>query len=220
MMPSAAGGDLGHQARNSMVAQQIAGRGVTDPRVLAAMRAVPRHDFVPADQQSSAYHDSALPIWNGQTISQPFMVAYMTQALGLSPQDEVLEVGTGSGYQTAVLAELVKTVYTIEVRADLAERSRALLDSLGYRNIRFHRGNGADGWPGDVLFDGIMVTACCERLPEKLMGQLRPGARLVVPMGNGHQQLVRVTETHGERRSEELMTVRFVPFVWPGDGCS
>ena len=198
-----------------MVAQQLAARDISDPCVLAAMRTVPRHLFVPEDLRSDAYSDCALRLREGQTISQPYMVAYMTQALEAHAQSVVLEVGTGSGYQAAVLAEICAQVCTIEMRQGLAATARELLDALGYDRIRYHVGNGAFGWPDALCFDGIVVTAAADRVPPRLVDQLKPGGRLVIPLGADAQKLHVITKTaRGDIEDAELFWVRFVPFVW------
>lgn len=171
------------EARNRMVENQLASRDITDPRVLEAFRKVHRHAFVPAQYQSSAYADSPLPIGSGQTISQPYMVALMTQLLGLEGDEKILEIGTGSGYQAAILAELGKVVYTIEIIPELAKRAEKVLDSLGYENVHVKAGDGYLGWPEAAPFDDIIVTAAPEKLPEPLIQQLKLGGDLVVPIG-------------------------------------
>lgn len=197
-----------------MVARQIRGRGVKDERVLAAMERVERHRFVPPDHQRLAYEDSALPIALEQTISQPYMVAAMTEALEPRPADRVLEVGTGSGYQTAVLAELVREVYTIERLPELAETARATLDSLGYGNIQFRVGDGSKGWPEKAPFDGIIVTAAAGRVPSPLLRQLAEGGHLVIPVGGTYDQDLYQIERRGQSYEQRLITrCRFVPLV-------
>jgi protein-L-isoaspartate(D-aspartate) O-methyltransferase len=196
-----------------MVARQIAARGVEDPRVLAAMGKVPRHVFVPHDLQRLAYEDEPLPIGEGQTISQPYIVAYMTEALALRPEDKVLEIGTGSGYQTAVLAEIAVEVWTVEVIDSLSQRAQAALAELGYRNIRFKVGDGSAGWPEVGPFEAIMVTAAPAAIPQPLKDQLRDGGRMILPVGVEFQDLVRVTRSGAEWSEERLFAVRFVPLV-------
>ena len=201
------------EARERMVREQIAGRDVRDPRVLAAMRKVPRHLFVPADVRKLAYIDSPLPIGLGQTISQPYIVAFMTEALELKPQDRVLEIGTGSGYQAAVLAELVKEVYTIEIVDSLAREAEARLKRLGYTNVRMRSGDGYRGWPEAAPFDAIMLTAAPDHVPQPLTDQLRDGGRLILPLGRGDQDLVRLRRTRQGIQHERLLPVRFVPMT-------
>jgi len=186
-------------ARRAMVRTQLTGRGIRDQRVLDAMGKVPRERFVPARGRERAYRDGALAIGQGQTISQPYMVALMTEALHLGGGERVLEVGTGSGYQAAVLAELVAHVYTVERVPELAERARTLLtDELGYGNLSFRVGDGTLGWPEEAPFDRIMITAGAPHRPGRLLGQLAPGGEAVVPVGGGHWQAL----THYRRLPE------------------
>jgi protein-L-isoaspartate(D-aspartate) O-methyltransferase len=199
--------------REAMVARQIAARGVEDPRVLGAMRKVPRHAFVPEDIGHLAYEDEPLPIGESQTISQPYIVAYMTETLALRPKDKVLEVGTGSGYQTAVLAELAAEVWTVEIVESLSRRARAVLSALGYTNIRFKVGDGSAGWPEAAPFDAIMVTASPEAIPSALQDELLDGGRMILPVGAEYQELVRITREGGRFRKECLLPVRFVPLI-------
>ncbi|MEA3310805.1 MAG: protein-L-isoaspartate(D-aspartate) O-methyltransferase [candidate division WOR-3 bacterium] len=173
-------------ARERMVANQLEARDITDERVLAAFRKVPRHAFVPDSCQTSAYGDFPLPIGEGQTISQPYMVAIMTQLLKLKGDEKVLEVGTGSGYQAAILGELAAEVYTIELLPGLAESAAKRLDSLGYENVHVKAGDGYLGWPEAAPFDGIIITCAPEKLPQPLVEQLAIGGRLVVPVGPQH----------------------------------
>jgi protein-L-isoaspartate(D-aspartate) O-methyltransferase len=198
-----------------MVAGQIEARGIRDPRVLAALGSVPRHLFALDRQASEAYEDHPLPIGREQTISQPYIVAFMTEALGLCSGDVVLEVGTGSGYQAAVLAEIAARVYTIEIGAPLAEQARERLERLGYANVEVRAGDGYEGWPEAAPFDGILVAAAAPRVPEPLRAQLKDGGRLVVPIGadaEGQEILVvtRRGESFDERRA---LAVRFVPMT-------
>ena len=207
--------------RESMVRVQISGSlfgrtPVTDKAVLKAMRAVPRHHFVPPSVAGSAYADSPLPIGYGQTISQPYIVAYMTGALRPRPGDTVLEVGTGSGYQAAVLGEIVADVYTIEIVPELGEAASVLLHELGYENVHVRVGDGYLGWPEHAPFDGIIVTAAPDHIPEPLLAQLKPGGRLVIPVGPEHQTqtlLVLEKQRDGSITREEKMLVRFVPLT-------
>jgi len=201
------------RAREDMVVSQIAARGVRDPKTLAALRKVARHLFVPAASRTQAYEDHPLSIGHGQTISQPYIVAFMTEALGLRGGETVLEVGTGSGYQAAVLGEIAARVYTIEIVAPLAEDSAALLKRLGHANVSVRAGDGYLGWPEAAPFDAIMVTAAAPRIPEPLRQQLKDGGRLVVPVGDEWQELVVVTR-RGERFEEKrVLPVRFVPMT-------
>lgn len=196
-----------------MVQQQIAGRGVRDRRVLDALRAVPRHLFVPSLMQPYAYLDSPLPIGYGQTISQPYIVAFMSEALKLKPQDHLLEIGTGSGYQAAVLSLLVESVYTIEIVEPLGKEASKRLQRLGYTNVKVRIGDGYRGWPEAAPFQAIIVTAAPGHIPQPLLDQLAPGGRLVIPVGKGTQTLVRIKRTSKGFRQEELLPVRFVPMT-------
>ncbi len=203
--------------RDRMVEVQIRARGVEDPLVLEAMSRVPRHLFVPKLYRPLAYTDGPLPIGKGQTISQPYIVAFMTEALQLSPDDRVLEVGTGSGYQAAVLGEIVREVYSIEIIPELGESARELLEEMGYRNIRVRIGDGYLGWPEKAPFDAIIVTAAADKIPPPLIEQLKDGGRLCIPVGgkNAVQSLMRITKKEGKIRKETLLPVRFVPLVRP-----
>jgi protein-L-isoaspartate(D-aspartate) O-methyltransferase len=203
-------------ARRRMVQEQLSSlkHGITDARVRAAMGKVPRHRFVPAELLPRAYDNCALSIGHGQTISQPFVVAFMTEQLDLQPTDRVLEIGTGSGYQVAVLAELAREVYTIEIVAALAQRAGAELKQLGYTNIQLRAGDGCLGWPEAAPFDVIIVTCAPEQRPQPLIEQLRDGGRMIIPVGpDGDQKLVlfRKQGMHLEERA--LLPVRFVPMT-------
>ncbi len=204
-------GMASHRAR--MVRDHIEARGVSDPRVLQAFRAIPRERFVPAAQASSAYEDRPLPIGDEQTISQPYIVALMTELLDISGRETVLEIGTGSGYQTAVLAELASEVHTVEIVPSLAARSRDLLHSLGYANIRFREGDGSDGWSELAPFDRIMVTAAPSEFPETLREQIAVGGWAVVPVGSYRQELLRIVRTRDGFHEERHGGVRFVPMT-------
>ena len=201
--------------RRAMVVRQIQAREVSDPSVLAAMGKVPRHEFVPQTPalQASAYADTPLPIGHGQTISQPYIVAYMTAALQLPPDARVLEVGTGSGYQAAVLAELAREVYTIEIVPELATTSRELLRDLGYDNVHVRQGDGYGGWPDRAPFDGIIVTAAPDHVPPALVEQLAEGARLVIPVGQNSQSMTIITKEKDGSTAEVTLPVRFVPMT-------
>ena len=211
--PQARAGDDSARARADMVARQIEDRGVRDPRTLAALRKVPRHLFVPAALVGDAYADHALPIGHDQTISQPYVVAFMTEALGLRGGETVLEVGTGSGYQAAVLAEIAAHVYTIEIVAPLADEARERLARLGYRNVEVRAGDGYQGWPDKAPFDAVIVTAAAPRIPEPLKQQLKDGGRLVIPVGDDEQELIVLTRKAGRFTEERVLPVRFVPMT-------
>ncbi|HUT62573.1 MAG TPA: protein-L-isoaspartate(D-aspartate) O-methyltransferase, partial [Anaerolineae bacterium] len=201
--------------RQKMVVHQIAARGIKDTRVLEAMNKVPRHLFVPDGYLSSAYADYPLPIGEGQTISQPYIVAFMTESLDLKPDDRVLEIGTGSGYQAAILAEIVHEVYTIEIIESLGERARTLLGKMGYENIFVKIGDGYKGWPDEAPFDAIIVTCAPEDIPPALIEQLKEGGRMIIPVGSvgGVQELVRVVKREGRVKTEDVLPVRFVPMI-------
>jgi protein-L-isoaspartate(D-aspartate) O-methyltransferase len=201
--------------RVQMVERQVAGRGVRDPDVLAAMRAVPRHLFVPDDLQQAAYDDSPLPIGFGQTISQPYMVAYMTDLLRVNVRSRVLDVGAGSGYQTAVLAELAGEVYAIERVAALEVEARERLTTMGYDNVTVLLGDGTGGWAEHAPYDGIMVAAAAAQAPPPLLDQLAEGGRLVIPLGEAHRdQTLTIYERHGaDFAVERALRCRFVPLV-------
>jgi protein-L-isoaspartate(D-aspartate) O-methyltransferase len=197
-----------------MVDEQLRARGITDPRVLATMGTVPRHLFVPPAARAEAYADRALPIDRGQTISQPYVVALMTAQLGLRGPERALEIGTGSGYQAAVLAELVREVYTIEIDPELAASARERLAQLGYRNVHVRSGDGFFGWPTAAPFDAILVTAAAPRIPERLVEQLTEGGRMVLPVERGTtQELIRITKQPGKLEVESLGAVLFVPMT-------
>lgn len=199
-------------ARERMVEQQLAGRDITDERVLDAMRRVPRHEYVPEHEQRTAYSDHPLPIGHGVTISQPYIVGFMTQALRLQPGDRVLEVGTGSGYAAAVLAEIADDVTTVECIEPLADLARDRLARYGDR-VRVVTGDGSLGHEPNAPYDAIVVTAAAPEIPQPLLDQLAPGGRLVIPVGRGVEQLVRVTRTGSGDQYEDLLPVRFVPLT-------
>jgi protein-L-isoaspartate(D-aspartate) O-methyltransferase len=205
--------DPTRDARARMVSEQIAARGVDDARVLAAMRRVQRHLLVPEAQRGLAYQDHPLPIGHGQTISQPFIVGFMTAALDLDGSERVLEIGTGSGYQTAVLAELAEHVYSIEIVAPLAESARAALAELGYENVSVRAGDGYRGWPEEAPFDAIIVTAAPGHVPEPLLEQLAVGGRMIVPVGGLLQELVLLTRSETGITRSRVLPVRFVPMT-------
>ena len=208
--------DEARAQRHDMVARQIEARGVRDPAVLQAMRNVPRHWFVPDHVRNTAYSDRPLPIGDGQTISQPYIVALMTEALHLTSQSKILEIGTGSGYQAAVLSEITPHVFSIEIVEPLALRAMAVLERRGYDTIRVRIGDGYAGWPEHAPFDAIIVTCAPDHIPPKLIQQLKTGGRLCIPVGDEHavQHLVLATKTNaGPLRSETLLPVRFVPMT-------
>ena len=200
--------------RERMVSRQLRARDITDERVLNAMATVPRHLFVPPDVREQAYADQALPIGRGQTISQPYVVALMTQLLALQGGERVLEIGTGSGYQAAVLSHLAATVYSIEIDPELAERARATLAAQGYGTVHVRAGDGYYGWPEAAPFDAIIITAAAPRMPEALLGQLRDGGRVVAPLERAGGEELAVGIKHGDRLDwTEHGGVRFVPMT-------
>ncbi len=201
--------------RLRMVEKQLRGRDIADPRVLSAMGRVPRHEFVLPAHLSRAYEDRALPIRENQTISQPYIVALMTQSAELKPTDRVLEVGTGSGYQAAILGELVQEVYSIEIVESLAKEAAALLGKLGYSNVHVKYGDGYAGWQEHAPFDAVLITAAAPRLPQPLIDQLAIGGRLVVPIDNVllHQDLVRFKKTKEGLVRDRITGVQFVPMT-------
>jgi len=201
------------RAREKMVSEQIAARDVRDPLVLAAMRRVPRHLFVPEASRREAYDDHPVPIGHGQTISQPYIVAFMTQALGLKGGERVLEIGTGSGYQAAVLSHIAGQVHTIEIVAPLADEAGERLKRLGHRNVAVRAGDGYRGWPEAAPFDAIIVTAAAPRIPEALKSQLAEGGRLILPLGDDAQELVLLTRRGSRFEERKVLPVRFVPMT-------
>ena len=203
--------------RDRMVATQLEARGIRDPRVLTAMRTVPRHEFVPADVKALAYADSPLPIGHKQTISQPYIVALMTELAACRPDAKVLEVGTGSGYQAAVLAEVAKDVYSIEIVEPLAHQAEETLRRLGYGRVHVRTGDGYRGWPEAAPFDAILVTAAPGKVPAPLLAQLAPGGRLVIPVGEDYQMLEVHRRTDAGITVERKLPVRFVPMTGEAD---
>ncbi len=199
--------------REEMVRTQIASRDISDVQVLAAMRKVPRELFVRPEDHRAAFYDGPLSIGCGQTISQPYIVAYMTDLLGISGSDRVLEIGTGCGYQTAVLVELAGTVYTVEIIPELSGKARETLAGMGYTNIEFRTGDGRDGWPGEAPFDAIIVTAAPAQVPQALKDQLAEGGRLVIPFGTPNQYIHRIVRRGEDLEDEGLIAVRFVPLT-------
>ncbi|MEW6014880.1 MAG: protein-L-isoaspartate(D-aspartate) O-methyltransferase [Candidatus Zixiibacteriota bacterium] len=196
-----------------MVDNQIVARGITDKNVITAMRRIPRHLFVPKEEREQAYSDGPLPIGHNQTISQPYIVAIMTELLGLDSTSKVLEIGTGSGYQAAVLGEIADSVYTIEIVKPLAERAAQILDSLGYKNIFVRAGDGYQGWPEAAPFDAVIVTAAAPKIPQPLIDQLKTGGRLVIPVGELSQELYLVTKNEEGILKQSIIPVRFVPMT-------
>src|SRR5213076_864933 len=200
--------------RERMVKEQIVMRGVVEERVLAAMRKVPREEFVPAEFRAESYTDRPLPIGYDQTISQPFIVAFMTEELRPQPTDRVLEIGTGSGYQSAILAKLVAEVYSIEIIEPLAKNAEATLQRLGYKNVHVKIGDGYKGWPEAAPFDAIIVTCAPEKVPQPLIDQLKDGGRVVIPVGERFaQQLYLLEKKNGQMKESVTLPVRFVPML-------
>lgn len=202
-------------ARQRMVAQDIRARGISNPKVLDAMEQVPRHVFVPKDMRSRSYADHPLPIGEGQTISQPYIVALMTESLGLTGQEKVLEIGTGSGYQAAILSKITKSVITVEIKKKLFKRSSLLLKEHGYNNVSSHHGDGYYGWPKQAPYDCIMITAAVDHIPPPLIQQLKVGGRLILPLGNpfSYQHLVLITKTTDSYVVRQITGVLFVPMT-------
>jgi len=196
-----------------MVESQIKNRGVKDARVLEAMKKVPRHMFVSREMIPYAYSDEPLPIGQGQTISQPYIVAYMTETLQLTGKERVLEVGTGSGYQAAILAEIAKEVYTIDILEELSLKAQRILSQLGYKNIYFKIGDGTLGWPEYAPYDGIIVTAAPSKVPEALQKQLGISGSMIIPVGSTFQELVLITRGKKKFKKKKLLPVRFVPLI-------
>lgn len=205
------------EARQRMIVRDLQGRDIHDPRVLAAMAQVPRHLFVAPHLASRAYEDYPLPTRHGQTISQPYIVALMTQWAEIQPNQRVLEIGTGSGYQAAVLASLTDQVFTIELDSELAETAAELLKKLGYQKVKVKCGDGYQGWPEQAPFEAILVTAAAPEVPPALKQQLKEGGRLVIPVGppNGVQTLLRLTKQGNGFKTEDISPVRFVPLIQP-----
>lgn len=203
--------------RKRMVKEQLTGpgRGIKDPRVLKAMESVPRHELVPEDVRATAYADSPLPIGHGQTISQPFIVAFMTEKMAPKPTDRILEIGTGSGYQAAILSVLVKEVYTIEIVDALAQRANTDLQRLGYRNVFVRSGDGYQGWPEKAPFDAVVVTCAPTQIPLPLIDQLKEGGRMIIPVGptGGVQELYVLEKKNGKAIKKAVLPVRFVPMT-------
>ena len=200
-----------------MVQEQLVPRGIKEGRVLAAMAKVPREEFVPADSRTASYEDGPLPIGYGQTISQPYIVAFMTEQLRPKPSDRLLEVGTGSGYQAAILAELVADVYTIEIIEPLAKNAEATLQRLGYKNVHVKVGDGYSGWPEHAPFDAIIVTCAPDKVPQPLTDQLKEGGRMIIPVGDRFaQELYLLEKKNGQLKESVTLPVRFVPMAGEG----
>jgi protein-L-isoaspartate(D-aspartate) O-methyltransferase len=210
--PGAESAELTH-LRAAMVRDQLKGRGISDERVLAAMLKVPRHVFIPTAYLGSAYDDTALPLALGQTVSQPYIVAFMTQALKLAGKERVLEIGTGSGYQAAVLAEVASQVYTVEILGQLSENAQKTLRTLSYENVHFRVGDGYQGWPEFAPFDAIIVTAAPDHVPQPLVDQLAPGGRMIIPIGKFEQDLVLIERSEKGITRRSTIPVRFVPMT-------
>ena len=211
-------GDSTAPARAAMVADQLRARDIRDSAVLSAMARVPRHEFVPAEWRHLAYTDGPLPIGFDQTISQPYIVAYMTQAAEVAPTDRVLEIGTGSGYQAAILAELAREVWSVEIVPELAARATAQLAALGYRNVHVRAGDGYLGWKEHAPYDAIVVTAAPDHVPPALVEQLAVGGRMVIPVGRGEQEMRVLRKTRTGVIEQVTIPVRFVPLVRPDTG--
>ncbi|MCF8358520.1 MAG: protein-L-isoaspartate(D-aspartate) O-methyltransferase [Prolixibacteraceae bacterium] len=204
-----------NKERDNMVRSQIEARGINNQEILSAFRKVPRHMFVPKNSIPYAYHDGPLAIGEGQTISQPYIVAYMTDVLNLKPGEKILEIGTGSGYQAAILAEMDAEVFTIEIFKSLSERAQKTIERLGYKSVHFKIGDGYKGWPEKAPFDAIIVTCSPEEIPPPLVSQLADGGRMIIPVGETHsiQYLVLATKMAGEIKKQKVMPVRFVPMI-------
>ncbi len=207
--------DMFEKERKNMVKQQIEARGIDNPELLNALRKVPRHMFVPENMIRYAYRDGPLAIGEGHTISQPYIVAYMTDVLNLKPGDKVLEIGTGSGYQTAILAEMKAEVFTIEIFESLSKKAQKTTEELGYKSIHFKTGDGYKGWPEHAPFDAIIVTCSPEEIPSPLINQLANGGQMIIPVGEIHsiQYLVLATKKEGKIKQQKVMPVRFVPMI-------
>jgi len=200
--------------RTQMVENQIKKRGVSDPLIIDAMLKVERHKFVPAEYRKDAYSDNALPVGDGQTISQPYIVAFMTEKLNLGKKSKVLEIGTGSGYQAAILAEICDSVFTIEIFETLAQKAKSVFNELGYKNILAKVDDGYKGWKEHAPFDAIIVTCSPTHVPDALKNQLRNGGLMIIPVGEGEEQrLILMQKTKGELRQAEVLDVRFVPMI-------
>jgi len=196
-----------------MVQAQLESRGIKDRKVLDAMIKIPRHEFIPENMKAYAYQDEPLPIGKGQTISQPYIVAYMTEVLALNGNERVLEIGTGSGYQAAILAEIVKEVFTIEIVSSLSAKAQKVLERLGYKNIYFKVGDGTWGWEENAPYDAILVTAAPAEVPKTLQDQLKIPGRMIIPVGSTFQELVLIMREKKRFKKKKLLPVRFVPLI-------
>jgi protein-L-isoaspartate(D-aspartate) O-methyltransferase len=202
------------EKRTEMVREQIRLRGIRDEKVLAAMQTVERHKFIPSEYWLEAYEDHPLPIGDDQTISQPYIVAFMTEALELKSTDKVLEIGTGSGYQAAILAEICDSVFTVEIFPTLAETATITLEELGYQNVFVKNGDGYEGWVEHAPYDGIIVTCAPENIPQKLIDQLAEGGRMMIPLGPAYNQnLILLEKKKGKLEKKNVLPVRFVPMI-------
>ena len=200
--------------KEKMVKDQLISRGIRDPRVIEALRRIPRHEFIPVEFKQHAYEDHPVTIGSGQTISQPYIVALMTEALRLKKEDVVLEIGTGCGYQTAILTDMCREVYSIERIADLSQRAKSILERLKYHNVHFKVGDGTLGWPEDISFDAVVVTAAAPEILSHLVMQLKDNGRLVIPIGDRYNQaLFRIEKKDGQVSSEEICRCVFVPLI-------
>jgi protein-L-isoaspartate(D-aspartate) O-methyltransferase len=207
------GGDPTQRARDEMVDRQVASRGIHDAHLLAVMRRVPRHLFVPHSEAEHAYEDKTIQIGSGQTITQPYVAAFMTEQLHLTGSEKVLEIGTGSGYEAALLAALARSVYSVEIRPELAATAVERLRALGIANVAVRAADGYKGWPEAAPFDGIIVTAAPEKVPPPLLEQLATGGRMVIPVGGFYQELKVIEKTEGGYLERSVLPVRFVPFA-------
>jgi protein-L-isoaspartate(D-aspartate) O-methyltransferase len=206
--------DMCYEQRLKMIKEQIEARGIFDTSVLKAIFNVPRHLFIPEDLRHKAYDDCPLPIGNSQTISQPYIVAFMTEALEIKGNEKILEIGTGSGYQAAILSKMVKEVYTIEIVKELYEKTKILFEELGYENIKCKSGDGYNGWHQEAPFDGIIITAAPHKIPEILLAQLKINGKMIVPVGEGwSQELKCIIKTEEGIIIKNLLGVRFVPMT-------
>lgn len=205
------------EKRKAMVAEQVISRGISNPRVIKAMERVPREIFVPQHIRQLAYEDCPLPLGSDQTISQPYIVAYMSEQLRIGPESKVLEIGSGSGYQTAILAEIAASVHSVEIIPHLAEKAKMNLEKLGYDNVSMKLGDGNEGWPGKAPFDRIIITAAPPVVPKKLVAQLSHDGVMITPVGKFYQELILIEKFDGKAKRKSLIPVRFVPMVGKED---